>query len=148
MMWLIMFTNTSILITVACKHERDFVAQKFVLKHYTVQICSSFTIIINCVGKLFPCSGVEPHCLQQLDELKTLHWLAGQMTFWWPDMPIFVSCKVLIFFLVYITGNQWVCAHLITDMHVWKLFVQYCIHRLLFMFLSVHLCSSLLLGVL
>lgn len=69
MMWLIMFTNTSISI-VACKHERDFVAQKFVLKHYTVQIC---TIIINCVGKLFPCGGVEPHCLQHLDELKTKH---------------------------------------------------------------------------
>ena len=71
MMWLIMFTNTSILTTVACKHERGFVAQMFVLKHYTVQICSSFTIIIDCVGKLFSFGGVEPHCLQHLDELNS-----------------------------------------------------------------------------
>ena len=72
-MWLIMFTNTSILITIAYKHERGFVAQMFVLKHYTVQTCSSFTIIIDCVGKLFSFGGVELHCLQHRDELKTVH---------------------------------------------------------------------------
>lgn len=75
-----MFTNISMLLV---NMNEILLHKSFVLKHYTVQICSSFILIINCVGKLFSFGRVKPHCLQHLDELKTKH---SPLTSWANDI--------------------------------------------------------------